>query len=216
MRQNISVSTKIARESYHHGDLANALTQAATDLAAAGGPEAVVLREAARQVGVSATAAYRYFESRVDLIHAVKVKALNDLADAMEQELARSTPLADPVPDAIRRLRALGAGYVAFALEWPGLFRTAFAPPTEEDDKHPGTAPAETRPYQMLVDTLDALTDAGYLAAAQRPLAEVAAWATVHGVAELVLNGPLRRLPPEAKQAAVDRALDLVVDGLQT
>ena len=50
----------LRRDRYHHGDLANALTLAATDLAREGGPEAVVLRQAARQVGVSATAAYRH------------------------------------------------------------------------------------------------------------------------------------------------------------
>src|SRR6185437_12628199 len=111
---------------YHHGDLANALTQAAIDLASTGGPQAVVLREAARQVGVSATAAYRYFESRAELIIAVKERAMAELAARMNAELDRSEPLAGAVPEALRRLRALGRGYVNFALEEPGLFRTAF------------------------------------------------------------------------------------------
>ena len=65
---------------YHHGDLANALTAAATELARDGGPEAVVLREAARKVGVSATAAYRHFAGHGDLIHAVKELAQERLA----------------------------------------------------------------------------------------------------------------------------------------
>jgi len=49
--------TRVSRASYHHGDLPNALADAATDLARGGGPEAVVLREAARRAGVSAAAA---------------------------------------------------------------------------------------------------------------------------------------------------------------
>src|SRR5439155_20803437 len=70
MRQDGPVNER--RRAYHHGDLANALTNAATELARHGGPEAVVLREAARQVGVSATAAYRHFASHGDLVHEVK------------------------------------------------------------------------------------------------------------------------------------------------
>src|SRR3954462_15106324 len=83
------------RGSYHHGDLANALTTAATQLARDGGPEAVVLREAARKVGVSATAAYRHFAGYDDLIHAVKECAQDDLAEAMRTELAASPSLPD-------------------------------------------------------------------------------------------------------------------------
>ena len=59
------------RSTYHHGDLANALAAAAAQLAREGGPDAVVLREAARRVGVSATAAYRHFASHNDLFEEV-------------------------------------------------------------------------------------------------------------------------------------------------
>jgi AcrR family transcriptional regulator len=210
-------SSKVNRESYHHGDLANALTQAAIDLATTGGPQAVVLREAARQVGVSATAAYRYFESRSELIHAVKEQAIRELAARMEQELERGQPLDDPVQEAVRRLRALGGGYINFALEKPGLFRTAFyhADMTElVDEKEAAIDPLSTEPFQMLVETLDSLVGYGVLGPDRRPLLEVAAWAIVHGVADLILNGPLRRQPPELQQAAIERALNLVVEAI--
>jgi len=208
------VPTKVTRDSYHHGDLANALTQAAIDLASSGGPEAVVLREAARQVGVSATAAYRYFESRAELIHAVKERALAELAARMNAELDRADALPDPVADALRRLRALGRGYVNFALEEPGLFRTAFAHGDAMGEKDAEIDPMNTTPFQMLVDTLDGLVDQGVIGPDRRPLLELAAWSTVHGVADLLLNGPLRRAPAEVKEAAIERALDLVIDGL--
>jgi AcrR family transcriptional regulator len=208
------VPTKITRDSYHHGDLANALTQAAIDLASSGGPEAVVLRAAARQVGVSATAAYRYFESRAELIHAVKERALAELAARMNAELERSETLADPVADALRRLRALGRGYVNFALEEPGLFRTAFSHGDATEEKEAEINPMNTTPFQMLVDTLDGLVEQGVIGPDRRPLLELAAWSTVHGVADLILNGPLRRQPPEVQRAVIERALDLVIDGL--
>jgi AcrR family transcriptional regulator len=208
------VPTKVTRDSYHHGDLANALTQAAIDLATSGGPEAVVLREAARKVGVSATAAYRYFESRAELIHAVKERALAELAARMNVELDRSEPLADPIADALRQLRALGRGYVNFALEEPGLFRTAFSHGDVTAEKEGDIDPMNTTPFQMLVETLDGLVEKGVIGPDRRPLLELAAWSTVHGVADLLLNGPLRRAPVEVKEAAIKRALDLVIDGL--
>jgi AcrR family transcriptional regulator len=208
------VPTKVNRDSYHHGDLANALTQAAIDLASGGGPEAVVLREAARQVGVSATAAYRYFESRAELIIAVKERAMAELAARMNAELDRSEALPDAVPEALRRLRALGRGYINFALEEPGLFRTAFCPADTSEEKEAAIDPMNTRPFQMLVETLDSLVEHGVVGPDRRPLLELAAWATVHGMADLVLNGPLRRLPDEVQRAAIERALDLVTDGL--
>lgn len=206
--------TKVTRDSYHHGDLANALTQAAIDLASGGGPEAVVLREAARQVGVSATAAYRYFESRAELIIAVKERAMAELAARMNAELDRSEALADAVPEALRRLRALGRGYVNFALEEPGLFRTAFCHAEGSAEKEAAIDPMNTTPFQMLVETLDDLVEQGVIEPDRRPLLEVAAWSTVHGVADLVLNGPLGRQPEEIQRAAIERALDLVIDGL--
>ena len=118
--------TRVSRDAYHHGDLSNALADAATDLARGGGPEAVVLREAARRVGVSAAAAYRHFVGHGELLSAVKDRALAALADAMQAGLESGEPLGDPAADAIRRFRSLGSAYVQFALENPGLFHTAF------------------------------------------------------------------------------------------
>src|SRR5215471_21379476 len=99
---------KMIRATYHHGDLANALTVAATQLAREGGPEAVVLREAARTVGVSATAAYRHFAGHGDLMHAVKDRAQESLAASMRAELASEEPRVDPAAEALRRLYAIG------------------------------------------------------------------------------------------------------------
>jgi AcrR family transcriptional regulator len=206
-------SSKISRHSYHHGDLANALTGAALELARAGGPDAVVLREAARQIGVSATAAYRHFSSREDLMHAVKDCALTELAQRMQEELERVPSDVDAAEQLRLRLRALGAGYIGFALEKPGLFRTAFAH-AEPMTGRQGIDPMETAPFRMLVATLDALVESGALDGARRPFLEVAAWATVHGMAELLLDGPMRHLPPQLQQAAVSRALDMVNDGI--
>jgi AcrR family transcriptional regulator len=200
------------RGSYHHGDLANALTEAATDLARTGGPEAVVLREAARQVGVSATAAYRHFAGHAELIHEVKERCQETLARYMDEELTRTAASTDPQVEAVRRLRALGLGYLRFAIAEPGLFRTAFC--------HTGTAQPmpfgewESAAYDKLSAALDELSGLGLIHPQARPLAEMFAWASVHGLATLMVDGPLASLPEEVREAALDRTMDAVVDGL--
>jgi len=68
---------------YHHGDLRRALVTAATELAAAGGSEGVALREAARRIGVSPSAAYRHFPSRDGLLAHVGSEAREALAQRM-------------------------------------------------------------------------------------------------------------------------------------
>ncbi|GAA3301210.1 TetR/AcrR family transcriptional regulator [Dactylosporangium vinaceum] len=206
-------SSKLSRHSYHHGDLANALTGAALELARAGGPEAVVLREAARQIGVSATAAYRHFNSREDLIHAVKDCALTELAERMQQELEATAAADDTVEALAARMRALGHGYISFALEKPGLFRTAFHH-SEPMTGRQGMDPLETAPFQMLMRILDRLVELGAIDPQRRPYLGMFAWATAHGVADLLLDGPLRNFPPEVQRAAVQHALDATVAGI--
>jgi AcrR family transcriptional regulator len=210
--------TTMNRTRYHHGDLPNALTVAATQLARDGGPEAVVLREAARKVGVSATAAYRHFAGHGDLIHAVKEFAQERLAESMRAELSTSEPRADEAAEALRRMRAIGRGYLRFALAEPGLFRTAFCRADKNYLDHSPEEQAEgmssSPAFQMLGETLDALMAAGLLPAERRPFAEIQAWSAVHGLAMLLLDGPLNQLPDDGREQAIARVLDGVIYGL--
>jgi AcrR family transcriptional regulator len=198
---------------YHHGDLANALTGAATQLAREGGPEAVVLREAARSVGVSATAAYRHFAGHGELMHAVKERAGAALADRMRTELAAGEPATDPQGEALRRLAAIGLGYLGFALAEPGLFRTAFCRAEggpEEAAAEMTSAPA----FQLLAEALDSLVTVGLLAAERRPFAEIFAWSCTHGLAMLLLDGPLSQLGEPERAVVIENTLARVVAGL--
>ena len=81
-----------ARTTYRHGDLRRALLDAGIELARAGGPDAIVLREATRRAGVVPNAAYRHFASRDDLLQGVRAAALAALARAMEAELDSIDP----------------------------------------------------------------------------------------------------------------------------
>src|SRR5215218_4100298 len=140
------------RATYRHGDLRAALLAAGLDLARDGGPDAVVLREATRRVGVSPNAAYRHFADRAALLSAVSDAAQGLVADRMEDELAAATGAGDAATIARARLRAVGIGYLGFAQEEPGLFRAAFSVP---GDLSEALAPAKAGragrgPYAIL------------------------------------------------------------------
>ncbi|MEU8618364.1 TetR/AcrR family transcriptional regulator [Streptomyces sp. NPDC048623] len=205
-------------KTYHHGDLRNALICAAVGLATEGGPERVVLREAARRVGVSPTAAYRHFEGRGELLAAVRDHARRALADSMERAAARMPGADDTALAAETRLAALCRGYVAFAVEQPGLYRSAFGTPRDPAEGADGDADAyggagEVRAFTLLTDALTALGATARPPRAARPAADAAAWSAVHGLSLLLLEGPLRRLPAQRRDDVVDSTLAMVVSG---
>ncbi|WP_066039067.1 TetR/AcrR family transcriptional regulator [Herbiconiux solani] len=203
------------RRTYRHGDLREALLDAGIEMAREGGPDAVVLREATRRAGVSPNAAYRHFADREALLHAVSDACLGFAADRIEQSVAE-VPEGDPVDTARALLRAVGTGYIAFAREEPGLFRTAFSVP---DNLQRAAEPAKAgrngrTPFQLVGFALDALVDAGVLPRERRENAEFLAWATVHGLGMLVIDGPLRGLDDRMIDYATARLLDMVDRGL--
>ena len=59
------------------------------------------------------------------------------------------------------------------------------------------------------------MTDATTLPAERRPHAEVPAWSAVHGFAMLVVQGPLRELPPEAVDALSHRVVEAIIVGVR-
>jgi AcrR family transcriptional regulator len=203
------------QRAYHHGDLRNALVEAAVAAARQHGPNAVLLRDVARQVGVSHNAGYRHFTSREDLLSAVAEQGLAELAASMQAGLAAAPKRRDAKARARQRLRAIGRAYVKFAVSEPGLFRTIWAaaadPPTPDGD--PSVAVA-SNPYLLLNAVLDELVAAGAIPKARRPYSETAAWSAVHGLATLVIDGPLRGMPPTQLDKTLDRLCDVIDAGL--
>ncbi|MGH9077703.1 MAG: TetR/AcrR family transcriptional regulator [Acidimicrobiales bacterium] len=204
------------RTRYHHGNLRNALVEASLAAARTGGPDAVVLRDMARQLGVSHNAGSRHFARRADLMAAVADRGLAELAAAIEVSLSEVTPGPDPEAAARTRLRAIGRAYFHFALAEPGLFRTIWAA-GHDPAAEPGPAargPGGLGPYQILTNAFDDLVEVGVVPEMRRPYSEVAAWSAVHGLANLVIDGPLRYLPAAGVEAALTRLCDVIDAGL--
>lgn len=225
----MSTPKTTSRTSYHHGDLRNAMIDSAVELARTGGPEAVVLREVARRVGVSATAAYRHFADAESLLEEVKRSALEGLADTLATAVIHC-PVADSMASAVSvcpadgdagdlavaRLRAAANAYIDFAIQQPGLFMTAFCHTTAPGEVHEIGEPfADTAAFQALGALLDQVVAAGRMPAERRPGAEIAAWSVVHGFALLVVGGPLEQhLSAEQLEFVRQRTVDVVIRGL--
>src|ERR1700693_5489310 len=132
MKKRVSIQK---RKTFRHGDLRNALIAAGLEMAR-GGPNAVILREATRQAGVSPNAAYRHFAGQAELLDAVRSACLSRVAAAIEDEMKKHKAGRDPRAFARKSLRAVGMGYLGFAMREPGMFRTAFSvpPPVHEQN----------------------------------------------------------------------------------
>jgi Bacterial regulatory proteins, tetR family len=110
------------RRPYHRSNLPNALRGAARAILDEAGPDVVGLRETARRVGVSATASYRHFANKEDLLASVAAEGFRELVATMEIGATESDPL-----------RGVGLAYVEFALQKRGLFRLMFGPILYQD-----------------------------------------------------------------------------------
>lgn len=212
MKKTVSIQK---RKTFRHGDLRNALVAAGLEMARAGGPNAVVLREATRQAGVSPNAAYRHFASQAELLDAVRSACLSRVAAAIEDEMRKCRPGRNPQAFARKSLRAVGMGYLGFAMKEPGMFRTAFSvPPPIESHDPANAASMGLNAFQLLSLALDRMQESGLLSRKDRRDSEYLAWSTVHGLALLVLEGPLHKMPPEMVMELGERLVVMVERGL--
>lgn len=185
---------------YHHGNLREALLQAC--LTALDAPEATLstisLRDMARQVGVSANAAYRHFASKEDVLQAAAAEGFRRLALSSAQALSSE---ADPVMG----FRATGLAYVRFARQHPLLFRLMFACPPQQAQNADLSA-AGTLAFEAM--KASAAQVAGLTP--DHPaalLAALRAWTIAHGLAHLSLDRQLDRLTTNV-DALVEAVLD--------
>ena len=106
------------RMTYHHGDLKDALIQAADEIIAEGGIEAFSLRAAAQRAGVSPAAPAHHFGSTKGLLTEVALLAF-ERVDRYIQDVGHSE-------DVVTDVRALSLAFIHFVLEHPGHFRLMF------------------------------------------------------------------------------------------
>lgn len=185
------MSTSLQNAPYHHGDLRNALLEAALVILEREGEAGLGLRDLARAVGVSPAAPYRHFDSRAALLEALAVTGFQRFTRAMEDVAS-----ADP-PD---MLSAMGKTYVLFALHNAALFRLMFSPQLKRDNR-PGLRMAADAAFATLRHVSGGDTRTGRVAA-------LAAWARVHGLATLLLDGQIALQAGEDIEALITEIVD--------
>lgn len=116
----MAAQDKAARGGYHHGDLRQAMIDAAEAVLAEKGIGGFTLRECARRAGVSPAAPAHHFGNLVGLLTVVATLGFNQLSDAMEKAVAEAARTGGD------RLAAIAEAYLAVALARPGRFRVVF------------------------------------------------------------------------------------------
>lgn len=196
--------TSAVARGYHHGDLRQALIVTAETLLAEKGVEGFGLRECARRAGVSPAAPAHHFGNMTGLLTAIATLGFEGLADAMESAAAASDGTAG------ERLKAIGLGYIRFALTHPARFRVIFGHfPLDHGDT--ALASASQHAFDILAQTIAAQPGNS------EPLDELAqadlvfAWSTVHGFANLALDGQMPFVQEADREEALEALAERVV-----
>lgn len=139
------------------------------------------MRAAARAVGVSHAAPTRHFPDLSTFMAAIASVGYADLAAVMTAEAAAEEPLA--------AFRAVGLGYLRFALEQPNMFRLMNHPSLADKAQHPELRETAQAAFDVLRRRVVDAQRAGYLRGDDPAVLALAAWSTVHGIAQLVIDG---------------------------
>ena len=192
---------------YHHGDLRSTLLETALPLLDSGGQEAISLRAVARAAGVSHAAPYHHFADKAALIEAMAVTGFGQLTSALER--AADTPGLDPM----QQFRRTGLAYARFGVRHQALFRLMNRP---ELRQHAPIADAARASYQVIERSVARCQQAGVIGAGDPSLYAVTAWAAVHGVLILAMDGLLtgQVLTDEATERLVDDVTCVLGGGL--
>jgi AcrR family transcriptional regulator len=203
---SISPPRSPEKSAYHHGNLREALLEAARGLVAEAGLDGFGLREVARRAGVSHAAVYNHFANRSALVEALAIEAFEAFTAAL-RAAERTTD------DPLLRLERVGIAYVRFAFEHQAEFRFMFRPELCPDPLAEGEggalalALAARESYAPLEETIAACLASGAIRGDAQTIA-LTAWSGVHGLASLIVDGPLRN-------SALDlRAVEALAQGV--
>ncbi|MEH6772858.1 MAG: TetR/AcrR family transcriptional regulator [Cereibacter changlensis] len=183
----------MTKRGYHHGNLRQALVEAALALITEKGPQGFTLSEAAKVAEVTPAAVYRHFAGREDLIAEAARQGYDIFAALMEFAYD------DGKPSALAAFEATGRAYLAFARKYPGHYMAMFESGLSMQ-ANPDLALAAQKARDVLERAAARLSD--HIPPEKRPPAAMFSahiWAMSHGVVELFARGPAARspFPPE-------------------
>ncbi|MBV9862343.1 MAG: TetR/AcrR family transcriptional regulator [Alphaproteobacteria bacterium] len=198
-----------SRRGYHHGNLREALVEAALDLIARKGPAGFTFADAARSAGVSSAAPYRHFRGREELIADVARRGF----ELFEARLERAWNNGEPAP--YPAFENVGRAYLAFAREEPAYYSAMFEAGLDLDEE-PGLRGAAESAFAVLRRACE--TFCARIPIERRPPAlmmSLHVWALSHGIASLFGRGdPGRRKLPMAPEELLEAGVLVYLRGL--
>ena len=196
------------KRGYHHGNLRQALIDAALELVEIKGPMGFTLSEAAKQAGVTPAAVYRHFEGREDLIAEAALQGYEIFADLMEFAYQYGQP------SALAAFEATGRAYLAFARKHPGHYIAMFESGVSVN-RTPELAAAAARANAVLEKAATDLSQ--HIPEDKRPPASMFSahiWAMSHGVVELFARNSPGRASPFPPDDLLESGIGIYLRGL--
>ena len=198
----------MSKRGYHHGNLRQALVEAALDLIAEKGPTGFTMAEAAKRAEVSAAAPYRHFSGRDDLIAEIATQGFELFADVLDFAYN------DGKPSPLAAFEAVGRAYLAFARKYPGHYVAMF-----ESGVSPGQTQelsrASARANGVLTRAADVLSVR--IPADRRPPSSMFAahiTAMSHGIVELYTRGKPGARAPFTPEELLEAGIGIYLRGL--
>ncbi len=171
----------MAADSYHHGNLRNALIETGIELINREGLEKLSLRKVAALCGVSQAAPYSHFKNKEDLLMAMQEYVTDQFMVELNNAAASCADSSDPYG-----LILMGKAYVAFFIDNPQYFSFLFSQPVvtvdlslEDDASH------NFPPYELVKKTVLAVFGKSAMTEEKLQDTIIALWAAVHGLASI-------------------------------
>jgi AcrR family transcriptional regulator len=178
---------------YHHGDLRQALLEAAELELDEKGLEGFTLRGAARRAGVSHAAPAHHFKDTAAMLTALAIVAAERLTKSLEKHRASA------LGGARNRIVASGVGYIVFALENPALFKLLFGSERPDSDD-PRLIEQAAQAFRLLTVDIAELRGSEAMDSEEGMLDTAAIWSAMHGIASLLIANRMRFLRPMLKR----------------
>jgi len=198
----------VKKRGYHHGNLRQALVEAALHLIEVKGPTGFTLSEAAKTAGVTPAAVYRHFEGREDLIAEAARQGYEVFADLMEYAFAKGQP------SALASFETTGRAYLAFARKYPGHYVAMFESGVSIN-RTPELALVANRAHAVLERAAVELS--AHIPPDKRPPAQMVSahiWALCHGVVELFARGSPGTISPFPPEDLLESGIGVYLRGL--
>lgn len=198
----------MSKRGYHHGNLRQALVEAALDLIEAKGPTGFTLSEAAKQAGVTPAAVYRHFDGREQLIAEAARQGYEIFADGMKRAYDSGQP------SALAAFEATGRAYLAFARKHPGHYIAMFESGVSVN-ANPELAAVALRARAVLEQAAADLSQ--HIPPEKRPppaMFSAHIWALSHGVVELFARNSPGTASPFAPEDLLESGIGVYLRGL--